>query len=458
MTSQSKSSFGPSVNRLSQDVSHSGPGSSPAVSAELRLLTQYAVTKALADCDTLAGAAPRILRSVCETLDWQLGALWSVDRELDLLVCEDVWRSGRAASKFEALSREVAFPRGVGLPGRVWQSGRPLWVPDVVDDDDNFPRSPAALEEGLHGAFAFPVSLAGETIGVAEFFSRRIREPNPEILNMFENLGSQIGQFVERKRAEDALRAAEEQYRSIFENAVFGAFQTSPDGRFLAANNALARILGFASSKELIASVTDIARQVHVDPMRREEFSRVLQESGAVHHFEAQAYRQDGSIIWLSLSARAIRDADGKITRYEGIVEDITARKQTELELVEMGNRLNATYNLAAVGISEIDMSGRFLAVNDRFCEITGYSREELLKCRFQDITYPDDVKRDADLFSRLKAGRIETYQLEKRYVHKNGSVIWIELNVSLVRDAAGKPAPETRGARPENATLGLTR
>ena len=200
-------------------------------------------------------------------------------------------------------------------------------------------------------------------------------------------------------------------------------------------------MLGFASSEELTESVTDIARQIHVDPHRRDEFSQILQKSGAVHNFEAQAYRQDGSIIWLSLSARAIRDVTGDVVRYEGIVEDVTARKRTELELVEMGNRLNATYNLAAVGISEIDMSGRFLAVNDRFCDITGYSREELLQYRFQDITYPADVKPDADLFARLKAGEIETYQLEKRYVHKNGSIIWIELNVSLVRDAAGKPA-----------------
>jgi PAS domain S-box-containing protein len=238
-----------------------------------------------------------------------------------------------------------------------------------------------------------------------------------------------------------ASSSPEEQYRSIFENAVFGAFQTSPDGRFLTANDALARILGFGSSQELVESVTDIAQQVHVDPLRREEFSRALQESGAVHNFEAQAYRRDGSIIWLSLSARAILDTAGHIARYEGIVQDVTERKRTELELVEMGNRLNATYNLAAVGISEIDMTGRFIAVNDRLCEITGYSREELLEYRFRDITHPDDVKQDADMFARLKAGEIETYQLEKRYVHKNRSTIWIELNVSLVRDAAGKPA-----------------
>jgi len=155
------------VNRLSQaELSQSGPTPGTAISAESRLLTQYAVTKALAECETLSEAAPRILRSVCETLDWELGALWTVDKELDLLVCQEVWRSGRAASRFEALSREVAFPRGVGLPGRVWQSGQPLWVPDVVADD-NFPRSPAAEEEGLHGAFGFPISFAGETIGVA---------------------------------------------------------------------------------------------------------------------------------------------------------------------------------------------------------------------------------------------------------------------------------------------------
>jgi PAS domain S-box-containing protein len=594
------------VNRVPQSPARALRSSAPkGIPAERRLLTQYAVTRALAECDSLADAAPRIIQAVCKTLDWQVGAIWTIDEALDQLVCEEVWRSGRVGSNFEALSREVAFSKGIGLPGRVWESRRPIWVPNVALDD-NFPRGPVAAEEDLHGACAFPINLAGETTGVLEFFSRDIREPDEDVLGMLENLGSQVGQFMQRKRielelaqhanqsqsiylladavshgldieqvyrialdaiqlslkvdrasllvrdsdgvlrfkawrgladdyraaveghspwapddadpkpvlvsdiedapgyeellpiirkegiralafvplvnqgtllgkfmlyynaihafspaevqlaqtiashiafamarkrADDALRNAEEQYRSIFEHAVFGAFQTTPDGKFLRANDALAQLLGYSSSRELVESVTDIGQQIHVSPERRAELARKLEEQGELRNFEAQAYRRDGSVIWLSFSARAIRDAGENVVRYEGIVEDITGRKQTDVELREVGNRLNATYNMAAVGISEIDMNGRFLAVNDRFCEITGYGREELLERRFQDITHPDDVKHDADLFESLKAGEIETYRLEKRYVHKNGSPIWIELNVSMVRDESGKPA-----------------
>jgi PAS domain S-box-containing protein len=240
--------------------------------------------------------------------------------------------------------------------------------------------------------------------------------------------------------AEDAVEKAEKRYRDIFENAIFGAFQTTQSGHFITANDALARILGYESSQELIESVTDIANQIHVDPARCAEFARILDEQGSVHNFEAQAYRKDASVIWLSLSARALWRDNGRLAGYEGIVEDVSARKQAEIELRENRARLDATYNAAAVGITEVDLSGRFLAVNDRFCEITGYSREELLSRRFQDITHRDDLRQDAELFARLQAGKIDRYKLEKRYVHANGSPIWIELSVTLVRDDSGRP------------------
>ena len=243
------------------------------------------------------------------------------------------------------------------------------------------------------------------------------------------------------QRVDSAPRLTEQGYRSVFENAVFGVFQTTPDGRFITANSALARILGYESAQELIETVTDIAHQIHVDPERRSEFRRILQESGAVHNFEARAYRKDRSIIWLSLSARALRENTGDLLGFEGIVEDVTARKRTEAELRESRKRLSATYSQAAVGISEVDMAGRFLNMNDRFCEITGYSREDLLSLRFQDITHPDDIHADAELFGRLWAGEIDTYRLEKRYIHRDGPVIWIELNASLVRDDSGQPS-----------------
>ena len=130
----------------------------------------------------------------------------------------------------------------------------------------------------------------------------------------------------------DLLRQAEEKYRAIYENSVEGIFQTTRDGHFLSANPALARLYGFSNQEELVAALTDIENQLYVDPNRRNEFSRLMREREEVTGFESQVYRRDRSVIWISESARAVKDADGHFLYYEGIVEDITARKQAELE------------------------------------------------------------------------------------------------------------------------------
>lgn len=137
----------------------------------------------------------------------------------------------------------------------------------------------------------------------------------------------------DRRRAEAALRSAEQKYRSIYENTIEGIFQTTPDGRYLSANPALARIYGYASPHALIASLTDIAGSLYVDRSRRDEFQRLLEEHDSVQGFESQVYRADGSIVWISENARAVRGADGQLRYYEGTVMDITRRRRDEEEL-----------------------------------------------------------------------------------------------------------------------------
>jgi two-component system, cell cycle sensor histidine kinase and response regulator CckA len=153
----------------------------------------------------------------------------------------------------------------------------------------------------------------------------------------------------EQRRAEEGRRRAEEKFRSLFENAIEGIFQTSTDGRFLSANPALARMCGYSSPKEMMESVRDIGRTGYVDPQRREEYKRAIEEQGTVENFEYQIWRKDGAKIWISENSRAIRDANGKIVCYEGTVEDITERKRSELErqvTIEIINGVNATENL----------------------------------------------------------------------------------------------------------------
>ena len=155
--------------------------------------------------------------------------------------------------------------------------------------------------------------------------------------------------ITERRQSEEALRAAERKYRSIFENAVEGIFQTAPDGHYIDANPSLARIYGYESAEELQRQLTDIGNQLYVDEGKREEFVSTMRDVGAVSNFESQIRRKDGSVIWISENARAVRDGDGELLLFEGTVEDITARKNAEERLLHdaLHDRLTGLANRA---------------------------------------------------------------------------------------------------------------
>ena len=167
--------------------------------------------------------------------------------------------------------------------------------------------------------------------------------------------GKRFGSFAmyedisERRRAEQARRQAEEKFRSLFENAVEGIFQTTVDGRYLSVNPALSRMCGYSSPEDMMAQVRDVGRTVYADPQCRDEFKRLIQERGVIEGFEYQIRRKDGAKIWISENAHAVRDAGGKIVSYEGTVEDISERKRSELErqvTTEIIHSVNVTDNL----------------------------------------------------------------------------------------------------------------
>jgi signal transduction histidine kinase/FixJ family two-component response regulator len=173
--------------------------------AERQLNIQYAISRVLAESSTLKQASAGILKTVCENLNWDVGEFWSVDRRAEVMRSDDVWSASKIqVDEFLTLSEQATFTRDVGLPGRVWATGKPVWIRDVVVDT-NFPRMAAAKKVGLHAAFAFPILTGNEIVGVIEFFSREIREPDNEQLRMFATLGSQLGQFFQRKRLEEQL-------------------------------------------------------------------------------------------------------------------------------------------------------------------------------------------------------------------------------------------------------------
>jgi PAS domain S-box-containing protein len=173
--------------------------------AQQRLLAQHSVARILAETATVEEAVPRVLQAVCEDLNWDVGMLWRPDRTTGVLRCVHVWhRAMLTVLDFVAASRDTVFAPGEALPGQVWASRVPIAIPDVAKEAGIL-RGPIAAREGLHGGVAFPILLAGEVLGVLEFFGRDVVDHGEDLLRTLGAIGSQIGQFIERKRAERDL-------------------------------------------------------------------------------------------------------------------------------------------------------------------------------------------------------------------------------------------------------------
>jgi len=232
-------------------------------------------------------------------------------------------------------------------------------------------------------------------------------------------VGEMFSNTIERRHTEEVLRQTEAKYRSIFENAAEGICQTTPDGRYISANPALARILGYDSPEELIETLADIGRQLYVRPDRRDEFIAAMAARGSVSGFESQVYRQDGTTIWISENARAVFDGVGQLVCYEGTVEDITEGKRAAealeraKEVAEMANRAKSSF-----------LANMSHELRTPLNAIIGYS--EILSEEAEELGYEDlvpDLNRictagrnlltlinDILDISKIEAGRMDLY------------------------------------------------
>lgn len=231
-------------------------------------------------------------------------------------------------------------------------------------------------------------------------------------------------------QSEQRLRDAEEKYRSIFENAVMGIFQTTPDGCYLNVNPALADIYGYNSPQEMISSLTNIGHQLYLDPKRRQTFVQMMDEQGKVSEFESEVRRRDGKIIWISENAIAVRDESGKILYYEGMVENITERKQGQAALRESERRFRTLLNNipGAFYRCAYDAQWTMSFLSDAIENICGYPASDFIQGKtytFNSIMHPEDI----EYAERSVADAIllrQPYMLEYRIRHANGTTRWV--------------------------------
>jgi PAS domain S-box-containing protein len=241
--------------------------------------------------------------------------------------------------------------------------------------------------------------------------------------------------MTERKFAEESLRLVQERYRNIVEHALQGIFQTTVDGHYVTVNRALAKLYGYDSPEHMLSLVTDIAQQFYVDPHRWDEFKRQMEEAGIVTKFEAQVRRRDGSLIWIWENVRALGDNEGAIVGYEGIVEDITARKEAEAAVRASEERYRNIVEVASDIMYRTDERGIFTYCNPTSHRILGYAPEELIGRHCLALVHPA-YRQEAQRFygRQFIRKRLRTYH-ELPVVSKTGAEVWLGQNVQLLCD-----------------------
>jgi PAS domain S-box-containing protein len=226
---------------------------------------------------------------------------------------------------------------------------------------------------------------------------------------------------------------------AILENAPMGIYTSTPEGRFLFVNPAMAGMFGYESPKEMLESVTDIASQVYADPGDRREFMQLMQEHGSVVEHECRLKRRDGTVFWVSRSARAVFDDQGKMLRYQGINTDITRRRAIEEELRRKTELLqNITDNMVDL-VSVTDMEGNYKFTGPSH-SILGYDPDSLAGRNVMEFVHPDDYQAVANIFAGFLANREDGRKVEYRYRRADGGYLWFETVGKFIFDDAGHP------------------
>lgn len=251
---------------------------------------------------------------------------------------------------------------------------------------------------------------------------------------------------TERKRSEEALRAAERKYRSIFENAIEGMYQTTLRGAFISVNPAFAKIYGYDSPDELIATLRDTRTQLYVDPDRRKELLRILREQSKVRNFESEFYRKDGTIAVVSNNARRVEDESGNLLYLEGFVEDVTERKKAEQALQESEQRYRDLFDNVFDFIYFHDLEGRFIETNLAFKRAYGTPEEPCSPSNVRDMMPEKNLPHFEEYIKRIIAtGRDEGLL---KVLTKDGREIIVEYKNALVHDPKGNPVGVRGSAR----------
>jgi PAS domain S-box-containing protein len=395
--------------------------------AEQRLLVQYRVTRILADATTVGEAIPKILQTMCECLGWELGAVWRIDPIERVLRCAELWcTSSVEAAQFEAVTRKSTFGPGSGLPGRVWETRAPAYIPNL-GHDAAFRSADIASRQVLRAAVAFPILLGCEVTGVIGFISRDVSQPHQELLVVLANIGSQIGEFAKRTAAVDELQLRV----SMLQNIPVAAWSVMPDGTPDIVNRLWYEYTG--QTPEFVNSHPE-AWMATLHPEDRDRASQSYWEgirSGRGFTMEARFLRaRDRTYRWHLNRLVPVRDAEGNLLRLVGTSTDVhdwrqaqEALRNTQTEFAHM-TRVMTMGELTASIAHEVNQPlGAMVTSAAAGARWLATKPPQMDKARRALERIANDGKRAAEVIQRIRA-------LMKRQTPRKE---WLDINETIL-------------------------
>lgn len=403
--------------------------------SEQRRRLQYATARVLEKAASVAEARPMILQTFCEILDWDMGAVWTVNGANQVLQCGEVWHSPDVdIVEFEKAVSRIAYAPGQGLVGEVWESGEPKWIANLMEDARTV-GARIAVKHGMGSAFCVPIKVRGEVLHVVEFFSPKISLPDPELLQTLGVITNQLGHLMERKGAEEALRKSEMRKAAVLGSALDCIISFDLDGHILEFNPAAQRAFGWSAEAALGVNVMELlipeeVRSEHRPGIALFNASSLSRNSG--QRVEMLARRSDGETFPVEAAISRIH-LDGPPI-FTAFLRDISSRKKAERLVSELA-AVVANSNDAIIGCT---LEGIVRSWNAGAERIYGWTAEEAIGQSLQMLLPQENSSEFQETLSTVRRGQ-SLANYEAVHLLKDGKKISVSVTDSPVRSAGGE-------------------